>query len=66
MKHGPIAMIDENIPTISIAPIDSVYEKMISNMEEIKARKGNIIAITTKGNNKVKSTLHIAENWLYI
>ena len=55
MKHGPIAMIDENFPTVAIAPLDSVYEKMISNMEEIKARKGKIIAITTEGNEKIKS-----------
>jgi glucosamine--fructose-6-phosphate aminotransferase (isomerizing) len=55
MKHGPIAMIDENFPTVAIAPLDSVYEKMISNMEEIKARKGKIIAITTEGDEKIKS-----------
>jgi len=63
LKHGPIAMIDENLPTIAIVPEDSVYEKTVSNMEEIKARKGKIIAITIKGNNKIN---HIAENCLYI
>ena len=63
MKHGPIAMIDENFPTVAIAPVDSVYEKMASNMEEIKARHGKIIAITTEGNEKIK---HIADDWLYI
>ncbi|MDO8676358.1 MAG: glutamine--fructose-6-phosphate transaminase (isomerizing) [Candidatus Azambacteria bacterium] len=63
MKHGPIAMIDENFPVLAIAPVDSVYEKMVSNMEEIRARQGNIIAITTEGNNKIS---HIAKNWLYI
>lgn len=63
MKHGPIAMIDENFPTIAIAPEDSVYDKMVSNMEEIKARRGKIIAITTEGNEKIK---HIADDWLYI
>lgn len=63
MKHGPIAMIDENFPTLAIAPLDSVYEKMVSNMEEIKARRGKIIAITTEGNDKLKD---IAENWLFI
>ncbi len=56
-------MIDENFPTIAIAPVDSVYEKMVSNMEEIKARRGNIIAITTEGNNKIN---HIANYCLYI
>ena len=63
MKHGPIVMINENFPTIAIAPLDSVYEKMVSNMEEIKARQGNVIAITTEGNDKIS---HIAKNWLYI
>lgn len=62
-KHGPIAMIDENFPGIAIAPVDSVYEKMVSNMEEIKARRGSIIAITTEDNDKIS---HIAKNWLYI
>ncbi len=63
MKHGPIAMIDKNFPTVAIAPVDSVYDKMVSNMEEIKARHGKIIAITTEGNEKIK---HIADDWLYI
>ena len=63
MKHGPIAMIDENFPTVAIAPVDSVYDKLASNMEEIKARRGKIIAITTEGNEKIK---HIADDWLYI
>lgn len=63
MKHGPIAMIDENFPTIAIAPVDSVYEKMVSNIEEIKARQGKVIVITTEGNEKIE---HIANDWLYI
>ncbi|MBI3633834.1 MAG: glutamine--fructose-6-phosphate transaminase (isomerizing) [Candidatus Vogelbacteria bacterium] len=49
MKHGPIAMIDENFPTIAVALRDSVYEKMISNIQEIKARRGRVIAIGTEG-----------------
>ena len=49
MKHGPIALIDENMPVIVLAPMDSVHSKVISNMEEIKARKGKIIAIATEG-----------------
>jgi glucosamine--fructose-6-phosphate aminotransferase (isomerizing) len=52
MKHGPIALIDEKFPTFAIAPQDSVYEKVISNIEEIKARNGKIITLTTKGNKK--------------
>jgi len=46
MKHGPIALIDENLPVVAIAPHDSVYEKMLSNIEEVKARSGIVIALT--------------------
>lgn len=54
MKHGSIAMIDKDFPSIFIAPKDSVYEKNISNIEEIKARSGPVIAITTEGNRELK------------
>jgi len=63
MKHGPIALIDEKFPTFAIAPSDSVYEKMISNIEEIKARKGQIIAIATEGNEDIKK---VADDVIYI
>jgi len=63
MKHGPIALIDENFPTFAIVPSDSVYEKMVSNIEEIKARKGKIIAIATEGNEEIKK---IADDVIYI
>jgi len=63
MKHGPIALIDEKFPTFAIAPLDSVYEKMISNIQEIKARKGSVIAITTEGNKEIKS---LVDDVLYI
>ena len=53
MKHGPIAMIDEQFPTIAIIPNDSVYEKTFSNIEEIRARNGRVIAIATKGDKKI-------------
>ena len=53
MKHGPIAMIDEKTPTVFVVPTDSLYEKTFSNLEEIKARKGPIIAIATEGNEKI-------------
>lgn len=53
MKHGPIAMIDEKTPTVFIIPKDSMYEKNLSNLQEIKARKGPIIAITTEDNNEI-------------
>jgi glucosamine--fructose-6-phosphate aminotransferase (isomerizing) len=57
MKHGPIALIDENLPVVTIAPQDHVFEKMIGNMQEAKARGGSIIALTTKGNNTLASIL---------
>ncbi len=54
MKHGPISLIDENFPTVAIATDDLVLEKILSNMEEIKARDGKILAITNEGEKKVK------------
>lgn len=53
MKHGPIALIDENIPVVFIAPTDSVYEKVVSNIEEVKARGGRIIAVANNDNGKI-------------
>ncbi len=55
MKHGFIALVDESLPTISICTQDSVHSKQLSNMEEIKARKGKIIAIANQGDNKVQA-----------
>ncbi len=49
MKHGPLAMIDKDFPTFAIAPQDSVYEKNISNIEEVRARDGKVIALGTEG-----------------
>lgn len=54
MKHGPIALIDEYRAVVCIAPQSDVYEKMISNMQEIRARKGKIIAIATQGDKTIK------------
>ncbi len=53
-KHGPIALIDENVAVICIAPKNSIYDKMVSNIQEVKARKGKIIAIVTDGDTQVK------------
>ena len=53
MKHGPIALIDENFPTIAVAPDDEVREKTISNLEEIRARKGPIFAFGTEGDDRL-------------
>jgi len=55
MKHGPIAMISEIFPTVAIVPQNSVSEKMFSNLEEIKARKGPIFTIATEGDDKILS-----------
>lgn len=54
MKHGPIALIDAEMPVVAIATTDSIYEKTISNIQEIKARKGKVIAIVTEGDQMVK------------
>jgi glucosamine--fructose-6-phosphate aminotransferase (isomerizing) len=54
MKHGPIALIDENMPVVFIATKDSAYEKVLGNMEEVKARKGVIIAVATKGDRRIQ------------
>lgn len=53
MKHGPIALIDEKMPVVAIAPADHVYEKMLGNIQEAKARGGSVIAITTAGDDTV-------------
>lgn len=53
MKHGPIALIDEHMPVVVVAATDHTNEKMISNIEEVKARKGRVIAITTENNTEV-------------
>jgi glucosamine--fructose-6-phosphate aminotransferase (isomerizing) len=57
MKHGPIALIDERMPVVAIAPHDTVFEKMIGNMQEVKARGGSVIALTTRGDDKLRSIL---------
>jgi glucosamine--fructose-6-phosphate aminotransferase (isomerizing) len=50
MKHGPIALIDENMPVLFVAPHDQVYQKVLANMQEVKARGGRILAVTSEGN----------------
>ncbi|MFA7490041.1 MAG: glutamine--fructose-6-phosphate transaminase (isomerizing) [Mariniphaga sp.] len=57
MKHGPIALVDNNLPVIVIAPQDAWYEKIVSNIQEVKARKGNVIAIITEGDTGIKELL---------
>ena len=63
MKHGPIALIDENMPVVFICLRDSAYEKIISNMEEVRARRGNILAIASEGDEEIKKR---AEHVIYV
>jgi glucosamine--fructose-6-phosphate aminotransferase (isomerizing) len=57
MKHGPIALIDEQMPVVAIAPNDHVFEKMIGNVQEAKARGGSVIALTTEGDSRMAGVL---------
>lgn len=63
LKHGSLALIDESVPTIALVPSDSVCEKMISGIQEIKARNGKVIAIATEGNEDIQK---IADDVIYI
>src|SRR5450759_986750 len=54
MKHGPIALLDERVPVVALAPRDSVYEKMVSNIEEVKARNAPVIAVATRGDPDIE------------
>jgi glucosamine--fructose-6-phosphate aminotransferase (isomerizing) len=60
MKHGPIALIDEDMPVVFIATKDSSYEKVVSNIQEVKARKGRVIAIVSEGDVQVKEMVDFA------
>ncbi|NTW56136.1 MAG: glutamine--fructose-6-phosphate transaminase (isomerizing) [Chlorobiaceae bacterium] len=63
MKHGPIALIDEDMPVIFIATRDSTYSKILSNIEEVRSRKGRVIAIASEGDNEIG---HLAEHVIHI
>lgn len=63
LKHGPIAMIDKDFPSVFIMPKDSVYEKNFSNIQEIKARNGRVIAVTTEGNKDLEG---VADDVVYV
>ncbi|NUM25590.1 MAG: glutamine--fructose-6-phosphate transaminase (isomerizing) [Candidatus Buchananbacteria bacterium] len=63
LKHGPIAMIDPEFPTVFVTPKDSVYEKNLSNLQEVKARQGKIIAVATVGDEEVAK---VADEVFYI
>jgi len=55
MKHGPIALVDDNLPVVVVAPQDEYYEKVVSNIQEVKARLGNVIAVVTEGDTGLKA-----------
>ncbi len=63
MKHGPIALVDENLPVVFVATKDSYYEKIVSNVQEIKARKGKVIAVATAGDTIIPS---MADDVMYV
>lgn len=55
MKHGPIALIDENLPVVGIAPRDAIYDKLVSNLEEVKARDGKVIALCSEDDTRIRA-----------
>jgi len=62
MKHGPIALIDENMPVFFVATHDTYYEKVVSNIREVTSRKGHVVAIVTEGDTVVKDIAeHVIE-----
>ncbi len=63
MKHGPIALIDDNMPVVFIATKDEIYEKVISNIQEVRARRGKVIAIASEGDNDITN---YADHVIYI
>src|SRR2546426_386959 len=63
MKHGPIALIDANMPVVFLAPKDEVYTKVVSNMQEVRARGGRIIAVTSEGNGDLR---HLVDHQLCV
>src|SRR6185369_9322099 len=63
MKHGPIALIDRDMPVVFIAPNDDIYDKIISNIQEVRARSGRVIAIATEGDTRIES---LAEHVIYV
>lgn len=63
MKHGPIALIDPDLPTLAIAPRDALYDKMVNNVQEVKARDGPVLAVLTEGDDRLK---HLVDDALFI
>jgi glucosamine--fructose-6-phosphate aminotransferase (isomerizing) len=63
MKHGPIALIDEMMPVVFVAPHDAVHTKIVSNLEEVRARGGKVLAVVTEGDEQIAA---LAEHTLTI
>ncbi len=63
MKHGPIALINPDMPVVVIAVRDHLYDKVISNIEEVRSRGGHVIAVATEGDEEIQ---HLAEDVLYV
>ena len=63
MKHGPIALVDENTPSVFVMPHGFIYEKVMSNLEEIKARGGPVIAIAAEGDERI---LEVADDVIFV
>ena len=63
MKHGPIALVDETLPVVFIATRDAYHQKIVSNMQEIKARKGKVIAVVTEGDD---STIALCDDVIIV
>ena len=63
LKHGSLALVDEKVPTVAICPSDSVYEKTLSNIQEVRARRGPVIAIATEGNTDIAN---VADDVVYV
>ncbi len=63
MKHGPIALIDESLPVVCVAPHDSHYDKMLSNIQEVRAREGQVIAIASRGDEAV---MELAQHFIWL
>ena len=63
MKHGPIALIDANMPVVVVAPRDHTYDKVLSNIEEVQSREGLVIAIATEGDSELE---RLAEEVFYV
>jgi glucosamine--fructose-6-phosphate aminotransferase (isomerizing) len=65
MKHGPIALIDESLPVVALCPQGRVYDKMLSNVQEVKARGGRVIAITFQGDTEMRKVLDAERDLIF-